>query len=210
MQAPVLKAPLGVGVVRIGITGGIGSGKSTVARLFGLLGVPLYNADDAAKKLMNESHVIREKLIATFGKDAYTENGTLNRSWLASKVFGNAEKLQQLNSIVHPIVIQHGIDWMAAQTAPFTMKEAAIFFESGSAAGLDYIIGVFAPEELRIRRVIGRDGITRQEVLSRMSRQIDEDIKMRLCDFVIVNDDQQLVIPQVLALHQHLLELAKN
>lgn len=197
-------------MLKIGITGGIGSGKSTVARVFGLLGVPLYNADDAAKKLMNENPVIREKLIATFGSNTYTETGTLNRPWVANKVFSNPEKLQQLNKIVHPIVIQHGIDWMAAQTAPITMKEAAIFFESGSAAGLDYIIGVFAPEELRIKRVMGRDGITRQEVLSRMSRQLDEDIKMKLCDFVIVNDDQQLVVPQVLSLHEQLLRLVKK
>jgi len=207
-KTPVLKAPLGVGIsLKLGITGGIGSGKSTVANLFQLLGVPVYNADDAAKKLMNESPVIRQKLVEAFGAHTYNENG-LNRPWLAEKVFSNPEKLQQLNSIVHPIVIQYGKDLMAVQEGPLVMKEAAIFFESGSAAGLDYIIGVYAPEELRIQRVIQRDGSTRQEVQSRMARQINEEVKMKLCDFVIVNDDTRLVIPQVLELHHTLLGIA--
>lgn len=196
-------------MLKIGITGGIGSGKSTVAKVFGLLDVPLYNADDAAKKLMNESSIIRKQLIETFGSEAYTATG-LNRPWLAAEVFSNPQKLQQLNSIVHPIVIQHGIDWMKTQKAPYTLKEAAIFFESGSAAGLDFIIGVYAPESLRIKRVTHRDHITEKEVLARMSRQINEEVKMKLCDFVIYNDDQQLVIPQVLALHEKLLGVSNS
>jgi dephospho-CoA kinase len=210
MQTPMSTASKSVSGLRIGITGGIGSGKSTVAKMFGLLGMPLYNADDAAKQLMNESPIIREKLIATFGAEAYAENGELNRPWLAGAVFSNPQKLQQLNKIVHPVVIQHGVDWMAAQTAPITMKEAAIFFESGSAAGLDYIVGVYAPEELRIKRVMNRDGISRKEVLARMSRQIEEEVKMKLCDFVILNNDETLVIPQVLSLHQQLISMTEE
>lgn len=204
-----ISATDGPRTLKVGITGGIGSGKSTVAKMFQLLGVPLYNADEAAKKLMNESPVIREKLLDAFGENTYNDKG-LNRAWLADQVFANPEKLQLLNSIVHPVVIQYGKDWMAAQKGPMAIKEAAIFFESGSAAGLDYIIGVYAPEELRIQRVIKRDHISRQEVQSRMARQINEEVKMKLCDFLILNDDSRLVIPQVTALHQHLIGLANQ
>src|SRR5262252_5348647 len=116
-------------MLKIGITGGIGSGKSTVAKMFQLLGLPLYNADDAAKELMNSSAEIREKLIKAFGEETYTDKG-LNRSWLAAKVFNQPEQLQLLNSIVHPVVIAYAAEWMSKQDAPYVMKEAALFFES--------------------------------------------------------------------------------
>ena len=194
-------------MLKIGLTGGIGSGKSTVAKIFETLGVPVYYADDAAKMLMNTHATLRRQLITAFGAETYTDTG-LNRSYLASKVFGDAEQLKVLNSFVHPVVIQHGIDWMQAQTTPYAVKEAALFFESGSAAGLDYMIGVYAPQALRIQRVMQRDGISRNEVFARMHKQIDESIKMRLCDFVVTNNDQEMLIPQVVSLHEQLLKLA--
>jgi dephospho-CoA kinase len=198
-------------MLKVGITGGIGSGKSTVSQLFQLLGVPVYNADENAKRLMNESPLIREKLLALFGPDSY--NGqNLNRTFISKLVFNDAEKLAQLNAVVHPIVIQDGNDWLNRRTEPIVMKEAAIFFETGSGEGLDYIIGVYAPQALRIQRSMNRDGVSREDVLQRMSKQIDEELKMKLCDFVLLNDELHMLTPQVLDLHKLLLEkvLQKN
>lgn len=191
-------------MLKIGITGGIGSGKSTVARVFEHLGIPVYNADTAAKRLMEEDPDLRAAILQTFGAETY-RNGRLNRPYLASLVFNNREQLNALNALVHPATIRDGIQWLERQIAPYALKEAALIFESGSQNELDYVIGVSAPQALRIHRVMKRDGVQREEVLRRMANQIDESLKMKLCDFVIVNDDRQLVIPQVLALHQELL-----
>lgn len=196
-------------MLRIGITGGIGSGKSTVARIFEVLGIPVYYADGAAKRLMNEDPELKEQLIQHFGDKSF-EGGTLNRAHIASIVFNNKEKLDLLNSIVHPATIRDSEQWMKQQTSPYALKEAALIFESGAQEWLDYVIGVSAPAALRIHRAMKRDSISRGEVTARMTRQIQESIKMRLCNFVIVNDDQSLVIPQVLNLHQKLLELSKD
>jgi len=193
-------------MLKVGLTGGIGSGKSTVAKIFEVLGVPVYYADDAAKHIMNTDAELREKIISTFGAGSYVNN-ELNRPYIASIVFENTEKLTLLNSLTHPATIRDAERWMQQQTSPYVIKEAALIFESGSAENLDYVIGVFSPLPLRIKRIMERDNVTRDEVMKRMSRQIDEDIKMRLCDKVIVNDEQQLVITQVLALHQQLLSM---
>jgi len=193
-------------MLKVGLTGGIGSGKSTVAKIFEVLGVPVYYADDAAKHIMNTDAELREKIISTFGAGSYVNN-ELNRPYIASIVFENTEKLALLNSLTHPATIRDAERWMRQQTSPYVIKEAALIFESGSAENLDYVIGVFSPLPLRIKRIMERDNVTRDEVMKRMSRQIDEDIKMRLCDKVIVNDEQQLVITQVLALHQQLLSM---
>jgi len=193
-------------MLKVGLTGGIGSGKSTVAKIFEVLGVPVYYADDAAKHIMNTDAELREKIISTFGARSYVNN-ELNRPYIASIVFENTEKLALLNSLTHPATIRDAERWMQQQTSPYVIKEAALIFESGSAENLDYVIGVFSPLPLRIKRIMERDNVTRDEVMKRMSRQIDEDIKMRLCDKVIVNDEQQLVITQVLALHQQLLSM---
>jgi len=188
-------------MLRIGITGGIGSGKSTVSKIFEVLGAPVYYADDASKRLMNEDEEVKEKLRSVFGEGVYA-NGTLNRQYLSSIVFNDPLKLALLNSIVHPATIKDAEDWMLKQTTPYAIKEAALIFESGSQEHLDKVIGVYAPAAVRIHRVMQRDNVTREEVLGRMSKQIDEDIKMRLCDYVIKNDEQELLIPQVLKLHE--------
>jgi dephospho-CoA kinase len=207
-----LNWPHAKAMLKVGITGGIGSGKSVVSSLFEVFGVPVYYADTEAKQLMQTDAALREKIILHFGAQAY-QHDQLNRAYLAAQVFGNAEKTQLLNSLVHPVVIAHAEHWMRQHEAsgkfPYVLKEAALFFESGSAAGLDYIIGVSAPQPLRIQRVMHRDGVGRQEVLTRMSRQIDENLKMKLCDFVLYNDEQQLLIPQVLALHEKILALSQ-
>lgn len=194
--------------LRIGLTGGIGSGKSTVSKIFETLGIPVFDADTAAKNIMNEDEGLKLKIKEIFGEEAY-ENGILNRKYLASIVFNDTEKLEQLNALVHPATISMAEKWAMKQTTPYTVKEAALFFESGSAAGIDYIIGVYAPQHLRIQRVMQRDNITREEVLARMDKQIDEEMKMKLCDFVLVNDEQHLLIPQVIALHKKFNKLSK-
>jgi dephospho-CoA kinase len=196
-------------MLRVGLTGGIGSGKSTVAAIFEVLGIPVSSADHEAKRIMNEDPALREQIIGHFGPEAYA-NATLDRSWLAAQVFTDPEKLEKLNSFVHPATIREGEKWMKAMAAraPYAIREAALIFETRAAGHLDFIIGVRAPAALRIHRVMQRDQHTREEVLQRMRNQIDEEIKLKLCDAVIVNDEQQAVLPQVLALHVDLLKKA--
>lgn len=193
-------------MLKIGITGGIGSGKTIVSRIFETLNIPVFNADNAAKFLMENNSDLKADLIAAFGIDIYN-NGRLNRPLLASIVFKNKEKLDLLNSIVHPAVIQFGNEWHLAQNATYTLKEAALFFESGSYKEMDFIIGVTAPKELRIKRSMNRDGATREQILERISKQMDDAEKMAKCKYVIVNDDQLSVIHQVNQIHHTILEL---
>jgi dephospho-CoA kinase len=182
---------------KIGLTGGIGSGKSTVAAIFKTLGIPVFDADSVAKQIMETNASVIAAVIAQFGEDAYI-NGKLSRAYIANIVFNNAHQLELLNSITHPATIAAFNEWAAQQTAPYVIKEAALLFEAGTANGLDVIIGVTAPNVLRIQRVIQRDKISRDMVIQRMDKQISDTIKMRLCNYVITNDDQQLLIPQVL------------
>jgi dephospho-CoA kinase len=185
----------------IGLTGGIGSGKTTVARIFEVLGIPVYYADVAAKRIMNEDEEIKVSIIKTFGEEAY-KDGELNRSYLSTIVFSNANKLNLLNSIVHPATIKDAEKWIKKQTAPYIIKEAALLFESGSHQNLDYVIGIKSPLKLRILRVMKRDGVSHDEVMARMNKQMSEETKMTLSDFFIINDEVQLVLSQVLQLHE--------
>jgi dephospho-CoA kinase len=195
-------------MLKIGLTGGIGSGKSTVAKVFEVLGIPVYYADDAAKRLMNEDAALQLKIQQQFGDAAYT-NGQLDKKYIAGIVFTSPEKLELLNTIVHPATLKDAEQWMQQQTTAYAIKEAALIFESGAQEQLDYVIGVYAPTPLRIQRTMQRDSVTREEVIARMDKQIDDTIKMRLCDFVVTNGEQELLVPQVVALHQQLLSLAK-
>ena len=195
--------------LKIGLTGGIGSGKSTVAEIFKVLGIPVFDADSVAKKILNEDENLKHQIINLFGNEAY-QNGLLNKKHIADIVFKDAFKLEQLNALVHPATLAAADVWMQSQTSAYAVKEAALLFEAGTAAHLDFIIGVKAPKSLRIHRVMERDHVSRKEVLTRMSRQIEDDIKMRLCDFVVMNDDQQLLIPQVISLHDKLINLSNN
>jgi dephospho-CoA kinase len=190
--------------LRVGLTGGIGSGKSLVARIFETLGIPVYYADDAAKKLQQTDPTLKAGIIEHFGEDAYV-NGQLNRKYISTVVFSQPEKLELLNSLVHPATIRDAERWLAAQTTHYAIKEAALIFESGSQRDLDIVIGVFAPESLRIKRVMERDQVSAEEVVRRMHMQISDRIKARLCDFVIRNDETELIIPQVLRIHEALM-----
>ena len=191
-------------MLKAGITGGIGSGKSIVARVFNNLGIPVYNADTAAKRLMESDPALIDSIKKLFGNQAYS-GSSLNRAYIAGIVFKDKEKLRLLNELVHPATIRDGEAWMNLQSTPYALKEAALIFESGAQSQLDIVIGVTAPLHLRIHRVMQRDLISRDEVLKRMENQISDTIKMRLCNYVINNDDRQLVVPQVLKIHEAIL-----
>lgn len=193
-------------MLKIGLTGGIGSGKSTVAKVFETLGIPVYYADEAAKRLMNTDQELKASIISHFGEAAYTESG-LDRKYLAGIVFNNKEKLDLLNSLTHPATIRDAENWMRKQTSPYVIKEAALLFESGAEANLDKVIGVYTPEHIRIRRVMERDGVPADEIQKRMNRQMNEEMKMKRCDYVITNSGQEMLIPQVLKLHEQFLSM---
>jgi dephospho-CoA kinase len=183
----------------IGLTGGIGAGKSVVAKILTTLGIPVFNADEAAKRAMQTNPDIKAKLIEQFGSSIYNASG-LDKEKLAAIVFNDPFQLQLLNAIVHPVTIQAAKDWAAKQTSPYVIKEAALIFESGASDGLFKVIGVSAPLSLRIHRVMQRDSVSKEQVEARMQHQISDTIKMRLCDYVIQNNNQQMLIPQVLEL----------
>ena len=190
-------------MLKIGITGGIGAGKSTVAGIFKVLGVPVFDADATAKNILNTDSVLREQIAATFGSETY-KNGLLDKKYLATLVFNNPDQLAKLNALVHPASIEAANIWAKhweEQGCPYILKEAALLFEAGTNVGLDFIIGVTAPVEMRIARVMERDHVTREEVLKRMQHQLDDTEKMKRCNFVIDNNEASLVIPEVLALH---------
>ncbi|MBL7742045.1 MAG: dephospho-CoA kinase [Chitinophagaceae bacterium] len=193
-------------MLKVGLTGGIGSGKSSVAKIFEVLGIPVYYADDAARQIMNTDKELQTAIIESFGNAAYKE-GKLDRAYIASIVFSDNKKLEILNYLTHPATIRHADEWMKKQTSPYAIKEAALLFESGASKHLDHIIGVYAPKELRIKRVMQRDNVSEEEVLKRLSKQMEEDEKMKMCDSIILNDEQQLVIPQVLKLHEKFLSM---
>jgi dephospho-CoA kinase len=191
-------------MLRIGITGGIGSGKSVVARVFAALGVPVYDSDSRAKHVMATDLVLRAQLQDAFGAEAYDGAGQLNRPYLARVAFNDATQLARLNALVHPRVGEDFAHWSATQAAvgqAYILKEAALLYESGAYRGLDGIITVFAPAEVRAARVMRRDAHrSAADVAAIMSKQLSEDEKLARADYVVFNDDSQLVLPQVLAL----------
>jgi len=196
---------------KVGITGGIGSGKSLVSAIFQILGIPIYNADLEARKIMINDSSVKEDIISFFGNLSYLEDGSLNRDFISSQVFHNPEKLNTLNSIVHPAVGLHFANWAKCQKAKYVLKEAALLFETGSFKQLDKTILVTAPQTLREQRVLKRDPFrSKEEVLAIMEKQWSDSEKEKLCDFIINNDEKTLIIPQVLSLHQQLLLLSSD
>ena len=192
-------------MLMVGITGGIGSGKSVVCQVFNTLGIPVFNADLAARFLMENDQPLVQSIKSLLGSEVYN-NGILDRPKVASIIFGKPELLAKLNALVHPVTIKYANDWLIKQTAPYAIKEAAIFFESGSYSEMDVMIGVYAPQELRISRAMSRGKQTRDEVLNIIARQMNEEEKMNRCDYVITNDDVAAVLPQVLKLHEELMQ----
>ncbi|QEM11845.1 dephospho-CoA kinase [Mucilaginibacter rubeus] len=196
-------------MLKIGLTGNIGSGKTTVAKVFELLGIPVFYADDEAKKVMVTDEVLIEGIKQTFGAEAYFEDGSLNRKYISAIVFNNKAELEKLNALVHPAVFRAFDSFdNKHKDAPYVIREAAILFESGSYKMCDRAIMITAPLETRIARVIERDGISRADVESREARQLSQDEKIKLANDIIINDGKQLVIPQVIALHELYLSIA--
>ncbi|MDC0249254.1 dephospho-CoA kinase [Flavobacteriales bacterium] len=181
---------------RIGLTGGIGVGKTYVAEIFSKLGVPIFNADVEAKKCLVEDLNLMIAVQSVFGEHVY-DNGILQKEELAKIVFNNNEKLVKLNALIHPVVKQRFEDWCKKQTTPIVMKEAAILFESDAHLGLDAVICISANDQLRIIRVKKRDGCSDQEIRNRMNKQMSQTEKEKLADFVIVNNEEQLLLPQL-------------
>ncbi|MEH6536254.1 MAG: dephospho-CoA kinase [Psychroserpens sp.] len=189
----------------VGLTGGIGSGKTTVAAFFKALDVPVYIADVEAKKLMVRSKVIRRKLIALFGEKAYIGK-ELNKPFIASKIFKKKEDLDKMNAIVHPKVASHFMRWLKRQNSPYVIKEAAIIFEINKASAYDFIVLVTADTEERIKRVIKRDNTDRSRIETILDNQLSDDEKIKMSHFVIVNDDLEATKKQVLKTHQSILK----
>lgn len=195
--------------IRVGITGGIGSGKSTACKLFERLGIPVYYADERAKALMVNDMALVKKIKRMFGEEAYLPDGSLNRKHIAGLVFQHAELLEELNKIVHPAVLKDGEKWHQKQKGvPYTLKESAILFEISSQGFYDKIVMVYAPKPIRLERAMLRDGLTKEAVEARMSQQMDDEEKRLLADFVLVNDGMEDLEKQVLALHEQLLGMA--
>jgi dephospho-CoA kinase len=190
--------------LRIGITGGIGSGKSIVAAVFSLHGIPVYNADLEARKIMNSDADLQREIVASFGNEVIS-NKQIDRKKLAALVFGNTANLEQLNTLVHPYVLKDFERWEKIQNAPYTLREAAILFETGIWQKLDHTILVDAPEDLRLKRVILRDSRPESEVRDIFARQWPSEKKRELAWRIIENDDQHLVIPQVNSIHNELM-----
>jgi dephospho-CoA kinase len=190
---------------QVGVTGGIGSGKTLVCSVLEKLGIPVYYADRAARGLMNSDQRLMEEVVALLGKEAY-RNGSLDREYTAAQVFGNPEKLTALNSLVHPAVRRDYTGWLEQQQdAPYVVEEAAILFESGARRFLDLTVLVYAPEALRIQRVMERDGVEEEEVRKRMVHQMDEEKKRAMADLVIVNDGQDLLLPEIIQVHRNIM-----
>jgi dephospho-CoA kinase len=187
-------------MLKVGITGGIGSGKSIVCQVFTALGIPVFSADDASKYLMEHDEKLMQGIIGLFGAGIYVE-GKLNRADVSDIIFSQPERLQQLNALVHPATVSFAAEWVAKQTAPYIIKEAAIFFEAGTYKEMDVMVGVSAPEELRIQRAMNRSNLSREKVLEIIAKQMDDGEKMRRCDHIILNNDKTPVLPQVLQLH---------
>lgn len=194
-------------MLKVGVTGGIGAGKTVVCRVFHTLGIPVFDADHAARYLMEHDAGLVTAIKKLFGSDIYSGN-ILNKDKLGEIVFKQPELLQQLNELVHPATIAYGQKWLDAQTTPYAIKEAAIFFESGSYHQVDIMIGVTAPLEVRITRALQRPGMTREKVLERIANQMDDAEKMSRCDYVITNDDVTAIIPQIVEIHSLLLKKA--
>lgn len=198
-------------MLRIGITGCIGSGKSTVANIFRQLNIPVYVADDRAKWLMTNHAEIRKGLVALFGEQAYLPTGELNRTHISAEAFRNKELLAQLNALVHPVVIHDFDEWSKSHSrAPYVIKEAALMFESDSYLQLNAVITVTSPQELRIHRTMTRSGLSKQEVMARMQNQMPEDEKKSLSQYIIINDEVSALLPQVLQLHEQFMQLSNN
>lgn len=195
--------------LKVGVTGGIGSGKSTVCKVFGLLGIPVFEADLVAKELLNTNDKIKQKLIDLYGEEIYTRDGTIDRKKLADIIFNDDIQLAKVNNIVHPVVREEYHTWNDKQNSPYTIHEAAILFESGFYKMMDFTILVSADEKERIQRVAKRDGVTNKQVEERINKQWSDEQKLVLATKELKNNNRELLIPQILKIDKDLKEYGK-
>jgi dephospho-CoA kinase len=192
-------------MVTVGLSGGMGSGKTVVSRIFHALGIPVFYADAVTKELYDTHEELRRALTGLLGEHIY-QNGCLQRKRMASLIFSDESLLQKVNALIHPLVLHHFSQWAQQQQTPYVMQEAAILFESGANEKMNYTIAVTAPETLRITRVMQRDNITEQEIKNRLQWQWPDEKRNAKADFTIVNDDKQALLPQVLTIHENILK----
>ena len=190
--------------IKLGVTGGIGSGKTTVCRIFDVLRVPVFSADREAKKIMENDDRIIRRINSIAGKDLYT-NGGLDRMELATIIFNNNNLLEKVNSLVHPVVFDHFRKWVLEQTAPYVIMEAAILFESGASKFVDRVATVVAPVEQRVERIIQRNKLSREQVMERMRNQMNDEARIKLSDYLIHNSENDMIIPAILNIHNDIL-----
>jgi dephospho-CoA kinase len=205
---PVNKTHKRIGM-KLGITGGIGSGKTSVCRVFNILGIPVFSADSTANKIMDTDEGVILGINSIAGKNLYLK-GSLDRKELASIIFGNRSLLEKVNSLVHPVVFDHFSKWEEEQTTPYIIMEAAILFESGASRIVDKTATVVAPEEERIRRVVERNGLSREQVIERMANQLDDESRIKMSDYVIQNSENDMIIPAILKIHDDMLLLTNS
>lgn len=191
-------------MIVVGLTGGIGSGKSTIAAMFRELGVPVYNSDERAKLLMNTSKKIRKQLVELLGKKAFLDD-KLNKTFIAKKVFNDADLLEQLNRIVHPVVRKDFLKWTKKQDTAYVIQETALLFENNAQDLYDTVILITAPKELRIERVLSRDETSKEQIIARMNNQLDDENKLELANLVIENIDLKSTALKVLKVHEAIL-----
>ena len=198
-------------MIKVGITGGIGSGKTTVCRVFELLGIPVFYADNVAKTIMQTDSQLKNEILNAFGQESYLVDGQLNRPYISSIVFKDQSQLNKLNALVHPAVFRAFDRWIAEQKdVPYILKEAALLYESESYKMCDLSILVISPESTRISRIKARDHISEEEIMLRMKRQFSDEQKMKLANHILINDENRLLIPQILDLHQQFLKISRN
>jgi dephospho-CoA kinase len=195
--------------LKLGITGGIGSGKTSVCRVFSVLGIPVFSADLEAKKIMDNNDEIVHSINAIAGKDLYS-TGSLDREVLANLIFNNQDMLNKVNALVHPLIFKNFLLWVGKQVAPYVIMEAAILFESGGAKFVDRIATVVAPVEERIKRLIGGNKLTREQVLARIRNQMDDNLKSEQSDYIIHNSENDLIIPVILHIHEEMIKLSSS
>jgi dephospho-CoA kinase len=192
---------------RLGVTGGIGSGKTTVCRIFRVLGVPVFVADNVARDLMEDDPEIRAAINLIAGMDLYA-SGSLNRKELARLIFNRPELLRRVNAAVHPAVLRHFDEWASVSDAPYVIMEAAILFESGADNLVDRVVTISAPVEERIARVMGRNDLTREEVIRRINNQLEDEEREEQSYYILNNADNEMIIPEILKIHEDMLRLA--
>lgn len=195
--------------IKLGVTGGIGSGKTSVCRVFKVFGIPVFSSDQIAKEIMENERGIISRINSIAGKDLY-KTGSLDRNELATLIFNDNSLLNKVNSLVHPAVFERFRAWEMEQTAPYVIMEAAILFESGASKLVDRIATVVAPKEERVGRVIGRNSLTREQVLDRMRNQLDDNARIKQSDYVIHNSENDMIIPVILKIHEDILKIVKH